>query len=121
VTLLLLVSSTLTERLTRDARGIDLVVGAKGSSLQIVLSTVFQVDIPTGNIPLEEAYAIIHNPRLDFGVPMALGDAVASFRIPDGPALEARGQLRRRTWREWQRRCAHALPLHRHRHSRTKR
>ena len=36
----------------RDARGIDLVVGAKGSPMQIILSSIYQLDVPTGNIPL---------------------------------------------------------------------
>ena len=36
----------------RDAQGIDLVVGAKGSPLQLILSSVYHIDIPTGIIPL---------------------------------------------------------------------
>ena len=36
--------------MTRDAQGIDLVVGAKGSPLQLILSAVYHIDIPTGNI-----------------------------------------------------------------------
>jgi putative ABC transport system permease protein len=102
VTLLLLFSSTLTERLTRDARGIDLVVGAKGSPLQLVLSTVFQSDIPTGNIPLGVADAYLHNPMVDFGVPLALGDAVGTFRIvgttPDYLRLYDATLARGRLW-----------------------
>jgi hypothetical protein len=35
-------------------RRIDLVVGAKGSPLQLVLAGVFHADTPTGNIPLDE-------------------------------------------------------------------
>jgi putative ABC transport system permease protein len=46
-----------------------------------VLSTVFQADIPTGNIPLAEADALAHNPMIDREVPMSLGDAVKGFRI----------------------------------------
>jgi putative ABC transport system permease protein len=81
VTLLLLVSGAIGDRVLRDARGIDLVVGAKGSPLQLVLSTVFQADIPTGNIPLSESDALLHNPMIDRGAPLALGDAVKGFRI----------------------------------------
>ena len=33
-----------------DGKGIDIVVGAKGSPLQLILSSVYHVDIPTGNI-----------------------------------------------------------------------
>ncbi len=81
VTLLLLVSGAIGDRVLRDAGGIDLVVGAKGSPLQLVLSTVFQADVPTGNIPLSESDALLHNPMIDRGAPLALGDAVKGFRI----------------------------------------
>jgi putative ABC transport system permease protein len=81
VTLLLLFSGTLADRLGRDARDIDLVVGAKGSPLQLVLSTVFQADIPTGNIPLAEAEALAANRQVRLAVQLALGDAVGAFRI----------------------------------------
>lgn len=81
ITLLLLFSGAIGDRVTRDARGIDLVVGAKGSPLQLVLSAVFQADIPTGNIPLAEVDTLLHNPMIDRGAPLALGDAVKGFRI----------------------------------------
>ena len=51
IALLLILGRELESRLTRDAQGIDLVVGAKGSPLQLVLAGVFHVDTPTGNIP----------------------------------------------------------------------
>ena len=72
VTLMLLISGAIGDRVVRDARGIDLVVGAKGSPLQLVLSTVFQADIPTGNIPLAEADTLQHNPMIDRSAPLAL-------------------------------------------------
>jgi putative ABC transport system permease protein len=81
ITLLLLVSGAIGDRVLRDASNIDLVVGAKGSPLQLVLSTVFQADIPTGNIPLAESDALLKNPMIDRGAPLALGDAVKGFRI----------------------------------------
>jgi len=81
VTLLLLVSGAIGDRVLRDAGGIDLVVGAKGSPLQLVLSTVFQADIPTGNIPFAEFDTLLKNPMIDRAVPLALGDAVKGFRI----------------------------------------
>ena len=47
-----LVGEQLERQTQRDLAGIDLVVGAKGSPLQMILAGVFQVDVPTGNIPL---------------------------------------------------------------------
>jgi putative ABC transport system permease protein len=81
VTLLLLFSAALTGRLVRDAKGIDIVVGAKGSPLQLVLSAVYQADVPTGNIPLEAVDVLRRDPLIDRAVPLALGDAVGRFRI----------------------------------------
>ena len=69
------------ERMERDTAGIDLVIGAKGSPLQLILSSVFQVDIPTGNIPISEAAPIIALPQVKRAVPLALGDSYKTFRI----------------------------------------
>jgi putative ABC transport system permease protein len=81
IVVLLLFSGQVQQRLTRDARDIDLVVGAKGSPLQLILSSIYQIDIPTGNIALGEAKKIQAYPMVKRVIPMALGDAVAGFRI----------------------------------------
>ncbi len=81
VTLLLLFSGALTDRLVRDGRGIDIVVGAKGSPLQLVLSAVYQADVPTGNIPLDAVETLRRDPMIERAVPLAMGDAVGRFRI----------------------------------------
>jgi putative ABC transport system permease protein len=81
VTLLLLFSGALTDSLVRDGRGIDIVVGAKGSPLQLVWSAVYQADVPTGNIPLEAVETLRNDPMIAEAVPLALGDAVGRFRI----------------------------------------
>ena len=69
------------ERFERDARGIDLVVGAKGSPLQLVLSSVYHIDVPTGNIPLGELERLRDDPGVAQVVPLALGDNFQGFRI----------------------------------------
>lgn len=81
IVFLLLAGSQLAERVSRDTRGIDLVVGAKGSPLQLVLSAVFHVDTPTGNIPLDDALALRRNPLVRSAIPLALGDTYAGYRI----------------------------------------
>ena len=43
-------SNHVKNRLNADGKDIDIVIGAKGSPLQLVLSSVYHVDIPTGNI-----------------------------------------------------------------------
>lgn len=81
IVLLILFSAQMEERLVRDARGFDLVIGAKGSPLQLVLSSVYHVDVPTGNIPVQEAGRWAEHPLVETAIPLALGDNVAGFRI----------------------------------------
>ena len=81
IVLLVLFASQFEERLTKDARGVHLVIGAKGSPLQLVLSTIFHVDIPTGNISLAEATKISRHRLVASAIPLALGDAYRGFRI----------------------------------------
>ncbi len=79
--LLLQFSTQAEERFERDIAGIDLVVGAKGSPLQLILSSVFHVDQPTGNIP-ETSLALLRRDRaVARVVPLALGDNFNGFRI----------------------------------------
>ncbi|MFN9130078.1 MAG: ABC transporter permease [bacterium] len=81
IVVMLLVSTQLADRVERDTRGIDLVVGAKGSPLQLVLSSVFHVDSPTGNIPYAEAMKLSRHPLVKKAIPLALGDTWRGYRI----------------------------------------
>jgi len=76
-----LVDRQIGERLDRDARGIDLVVGAKGSPLQLILAGIYHLDAPTGNIPLEAARTLEANPLVREVIPLSLGDTLRGFRI----------------------------------------
>ncbi|HYN11704.1 MAG TPA: ABC transporter permease, partial [Burkholderiales bacterium] len=80
IVLLVLVVGQLEERMNRDARGIDLVVGAKGSPMQLILSGIYHVDAPTGNIPLAEARALAKHRLIKRAMPLALGDGWKGFR-----------------------------------------
>jgi putative ABC transport system permease protein len=62
-------------------RGIDLVAGAKGSPMQLVLSAVFHIDAPAGNIPLADALALAKNRAVKKAIPLALGDSFRGYRI----------------------------------------
>ena len=78
---LALTLSQIEEGMDRDAAGIDLVIGAKGSPLQLILSTVFHIDIPTGNISDADAGQVIVEPVVKRAIPLALGDSYKTFRI----------------------------------------
>ena len=79
--LVVLFTAQTEERLARDARPVDLVVGAKGSPLQLILSAVLHVDVPTGNINYAEAKRIAADPMIASATPLALGDSYRGFRI----------------------------------------
>lgn len=60
---------------------IDVVVGAKGSPLQLVLASVLHLDNPTGNISYKEALKISKNPLIKSAIPISYGDNYKGFRI----------------------------------------
>lgn len=68
-------------RLSADGQGINIVVGAKGSPLQLILSSVYHVDIPTGNIPYKNAEKWMKHPHVKTAIPLALGDNWRGYRI----------------------------------------
>lgn len=81
IVLLLLVVGQAEERMHRDARGIDLVVGAKGSPMQLMLAGIYHLDAPTGNIPMVAAQALAKNRLIKKAMPLALGDSWKGHRI----------------------------------------
>lgn len=81
ITFLLLVSHQINTAFDRDLAGIDVVVGAKGSPMQLILSGVFQLDVPTGNIPLAAVKALQTHPQVAQLVPISMGDSFRGFRI----------------------------------------
>ena len=60
---------------------VDMVLGAKGSPLQLVLASVLHMDNPTGNISLAEAEKITNNPLIKKAVPISYGDNYQGYRI----------------------------------------
>lgn len=81
ILVLILLNSQLEESLGKNKRGVDLVVGAKGSPLQLILANVYHIDFPTGNIKLDEAKALSRNRLIKNTIPLALGDNYQGFRI----------------------------------------
>lgn len=82
ITLLLLFSTQLENHLYRNAEGIDAVVGAKGSPIQLILAGIYHLDSPTGNIPVSQARELMGQRRLvKTAHPLALGDSWEGYRI----------------------------------------
>ncbi len=86
-----IVDAQVGDNLNRDAQGIDLVVGAKGSPIQLILSAIYHLDVATGNISLKAAQELAKDPRVRHVVPISLADSFRGFRIvgtsPDYIAL----------------------------------
>ncbi len=81
ITLVLLTSVQIDRAFERDLAGIDVVVGAKGSPMQLILAGVFHIDTPTGNIPLAEVKELQKNPQIAKLIPLSLGDSFRGFRF----------------------------------------
>jgi putative ABC transport system permease protein len=78
---LMLFANQLDNRLQRDLQSIDMVVGPKGSPLQLILSSVFHLDTPIGNVDKKDLVPIINNPAVAKAVPIGLGDNFRGFRL----------------------------------------
>ena len=81
ITFLLLVGAQLSKAFDRDLAGIDAVVGAKGSPMQLILSGVLHIDVPPGNVPLKAVRELEKNPLVAAIIPISLGDNLQGYRI----------------------------------------
>ncbi|GAB3513881.1 ABC transporter permease [Emticicia fontis] len=81
ISLLLLLGKQLQDKFAKNISGIDMVVGAKGSPLQLILSSVYQIDNPTGNVYLSDVQEIAQNPLVKEMIPLSMGDNYLSYRI----------------------------------------
>lgn len=61
--------------------GIDLIVGAKTSQLNLLLYSVFRVGEPTNNLSWQSYNHIISNPSIAWSIPISLGDSHKGYRV----------------------------------------
>ena len=77
----------------------SLIVGAKGSPTQLVLSVVFRMDTATPNILRATYDRLASDDRVEVAVPIALGDAYQGFRyVATSPAYFAAFPWRRKSF-----------------------
>ena len=83
ITFLTLFNHQFKKGLENNLAGIDLVIGAKGSPLQLILNSMYHIDAPTGNIAIGEAAPFLNpkHPLLSGSIPLSLGDSYGAFRI----------------------------------------
>ena len=83
ITFLLLFNHQLKKGLDSNLAGIDLVIGAKGSPVQMIFNSMYHIDDPTGNIRIQEVSSMINpkHPLVKNSIPLSSGDNYGSFRI----------------------------------------
>lgn len=83
ISLLMLLEKQLQENFEKNLAGIDLVVGAKGSPLQLILNSMYHIDAPTGNVSIKEIRPFLNpkHPLIQQTIPMAMGDSYRGYRI----------------------------------------
>lgn len=62
-------------------RGTDLIVGAKGGAIQLLLSSVFGMGAPAGGIPYKEYQSWAAHPAVKWTIPYSLGDSHRGYRV----------------------------------------
>ncbi len=61
--------------------GTDLLIGARGSSVQLLLYAVFRLGEPVPELSWNSYEAITTHPEVAWSVPISLGDSVRGFRV----------------------------------------
>jgi putative ABC transport system permease protein len=69
------------QRFEEEGQAFDIVLGAKGNPLQLVLSTVYFLDAPTGNMDIAIFNEIKDHDDVIAAFPIGMGDTYKGYRI----------------------------------------
>lgn len=69
------------EGFAQSAFGYELVVGAKGSALQLVMNVVYHLDDSPGNVPYSRYKDLAAHKAVAAAVPVSVGDSVRGARV----------------------------------------
>lgn len=75
------VRSGVRESFAGTIRGVDLIVGARGGSLQVLLSTVFGIGASSTGIAFETYERWAEHPAVGWSIPFTLGDSHRGYRV----------------------------------------
>ncbi len=83
ISFLFLLNRQMQENFEKNLANIDLVLGAKGSPLQLILCSMYHIDSPTGNIKLKDVQPFLNpnHPLIEKAIPLSLGDSYVGHRI----------------------------------------
>jgi putative ABC transport system permease protein len=66
---------------TSTVAGTDLIIGARGSPVQLLLYSVFHIGNPSNNISRESYEAITDRAQVKWAIPLSLGDSHKGYRV----------------------------------------
>jgi len=69
------------ESFTRTISGVDLVVGARTSQLNLLLYAIFRIGSAANNVSWDSYELITADPRVKWSIPLALGDSHRGYRV----------------------------------------
>ena len=69
------------ENFANTVSGVDLVVGARTGSLNLLLYSVFRIGSPTNNIAWKSFQDIASHSQVKWAIPIALGDSHKGYRV----------------------------------------
>ncbi len=78
----LLINGVFSRMFSQESSGYDLVIGAKGSSWQLILNTIFRVDQPIAKMPWRYYQKIADDPRVATAIPFAVSDTTEEGNFP---------------------------------------
>ena len=83
ISMIFLIEKQVQEKFDKNLAGISLVIGAKGSPLQMILCNMYHIDDPTGNVKIKDVKPFLsgRNPLIEKAIPLSLGDSYKGFRI----------------------------------------
>lgn len=79
--MVLVINGTVTRMFSQSATGYHLIVGAKGSPLQLVLNSIYFMDRPIENIPYRYYEQLKKNSAVVHAIPFNLGDTTEDGRF----------------------------------------
>ena len=69
------------ESFANTVSGVDLIVGARTGSLNLLLYSVFRIGAPTNNISWESYEDIASDRNVEWAIPISLGDSHKGYRV----------------------------------------
>lgn len=81
VVAILILKNESEQAFSQTATGYELIIGPKGSSLQLTLSTIYQIGTPVQNMPVKVYELLKNDKRVKSAIPYVLGDNYKGFRL----------------------------------------